>query len=195
MAWNGCVVILNRAEDPVMGITGMISCVLISLVGILGIIEIFVIVDLTSDGCTVKWLWIKKEYRWEEIHLVYNDITRKYRTDTLYFSARTVNWRGKKLTKDNFMPDFNLHFLTDFCICWKNNEEKKKTMAQLEQWGVKVEISDIVKHEELIDAKPKPATNAAVSTKKENARQKTKRIQIHNQRGLQTIHLPSPCRI
>ena len=51
------------------------------------------------------------------------------------------------------MPDFNLHFLTDFCICWKNNEEKKKTMAQLEQWGVKVEISDIVKHEELIDAK------------------------------------------
>lgn len=37
----------------------------------------------------------------------------------------------------------------------KNNEEKKKTMAQLEQWGVKVEISDIVKHEELIDAKTK----------------------------------------
>ena len=26
-------------------------------------------------------------------------------------------------------------------------------MAQLEQWCVKVEISDIVKHEELIDAK------------------------------------------
>ena len=141
-AWLGMAAwsFLNRAEDPVMGITGMISCVLISLVGILGIIEIFV---------------IKKEYRWEEIHLVYNDITRKYRTDTLYFSARTVNWRGKKLTKDNFMPDFNLHFLTDFCICWKNNEEKKKTMAQLEQWGVKVEISDIVKHEELIDAKTK----------------------------------------
>ena len=156
-AWLGMAAwsFLNRAEDPVMGITGMISCVLISLVGILGIIEIFVIVDLTSDGCTVKWLWIKKEYRWEEIHLVYNDITRKYRTDTLYFSARTVNCRGKKLTKDNFMPDFNLHFLTDFCICWKNNEEKKKTMAQLEQWGVKVEISDIVKHEELIDAKTK----------------------------------------
>ena len=56
-AWLGMAAwsFLNRAEDPVMGITGMISCVLISLVGILGIIEIFVIVDLTSDACTVKW--------------------------------------------------------------------------------------------------------------------------------------------
>ena len=46
-----------------------------------------------------------------------------------------------------------IHYLQDFHITWQDKEERSRTLAQLEQWGVKVEISDIIKHEELVDAK------------------------------------------
>lgn len=117
----------------------------------------FRIIYLTPEGCKVVLFWMKKEYKWEEVRRVYDCLRGNGKagpSHILAFSTRNVNWRGKQLTNEMLSKQqIEIHYLQDFHITWQDKEERSRTLAQLEQWGVKVEISDIVKHEELIDAK------------------------------------------
>ena len=120
-----------------------------------GVIGEFRVIYLTPEGCTVVLFWMKKEYKWGEVRLAY-DCFRGRGEDShiLAFSTRTVNWRGKQLTNKMLSEiPYEIHYLQDFHITWKNKEERSRILTQLEQWGVKVEKSDWVKHKELIDAK------------------------------------------
>ena len=122
------------------------------------IIGDFRVIYLTSEGCKVVLFWIKKEYKWEDVRLIYDCLYGKGKRigpyHGLLFSTRTVNWRGMQITNEmRRMQGIEIHWFQDFHIVWKDKEERSRTLTQLEQWGVKVEISDIVKHKELVDAK------------------------------------------
>lgn len=145
---------VHRAEDSGYIFLGSVYALFSAFLTV-GVIGEFRVIYLTPEGCTVVLFWMKKEYKWGEVRLAY-DCFRGRGEDShiLAFSTRTVNWRGKQLTNEMLSEIlYEIHYLQDFHITWKNKEERSRILTQLEQWGVKVEKSDRVKREELVDAK------------------------------------------
>ena len=145
---------VHWAEDPNYIFAGSIYAPLSAFLTVWVISE-FRVVYLTPEGCTVVLFWIKKEYKWEDVHLIY-DCIRERSYHGLLFSTRTVNWRGKQITNEmRRVQLFEIHCFQDFHIVWKDKEERSRTLKQLEQWGVKVKISDMVKYNEVVEAQTK----------------------------------------
>ena len=139
-----CFVILIIISSP---ISVKNPCTILSFATILCITLFCIlphlkVVKLTQDKCIVHWLWMKKEYEWNELEVIkYGSVGEGQNGDGegIFFSRDAVK-NGKKMTP---MRIYNsLDIFNTFYILFLTKTHKKQIMQQLSDWKIKIAFDD-----------------------------------------------------
>lgn len=126
-------------------------------------------VVLSREGCTVSWLFWKRNYKWEELAVIREDIWYTYgkggsiRYQGIVFSKYAVNKKKKKYTTRMIVDAFPLSdcFYITFdehgnVFSYKLEKGKKQAIRKMyvnvrekmKEWGVEAEKGEGIKEEE-----------------------------------------------
>ena len=139
-----CFVILIIITPP---ISVKNPCTILSFATILCIMLFCIlphlkVVKLTRDKCIVHWLWMKKEYEWNELEVIkFGSVGEGQNGDGegIFFSRDAVK-NGKKMTP---MRIYNsLDIFNTFYILFLTKTQKKQIMQQLSDWKIKIAFDD-----------------------------------------------------
>ena len=126
-------------------------------------------VVLSREGCTVSWLFWKRNYKWEELAVIREDVWYTYgkggsiRYQGIVFSKYAVNKKKKKYTTRMIVDAFPLSdcFYITFdehgnVFSYKLEKGKKQVIRKMyvnvrekmKEWGVEAEKGEGIKEEE-----------------------------------------------
>lgn len=152
---------LNKAVS--LKETCIMILIYVTIMNIVVIIPRMRVIIMDKNGCTVKLLFWKKTYAWEDLEIIREDCwnSGKLYLKGIVFSSRRTGKNGKVYSTKKIVS--SLQFLNCFFIIFHVERiyaSKKKMgrfpfqktseniLAQLEDWGVKVEKGENLKKEE-----------------------------------------------
>ena len=99
------------------------------------------IIEISQDGCNVRWLFFFKRYRWEDITFICHGEVKRSRLirEGLFFSTKTFKRNGKKMTPNQVFH--SLHFLECFYINFEDKEQEE-VLKCLKTWGVNYSVEE-----------------------------------------------------
>lgn len=140
--------ILRNMSDIVMDMMFGLGISLLMLV--IFVFPIIRVIVMNESGCTICWLMLKKGYAWDEFKIIQEDYYN-YKNDFegVFFSVKLLEEKkGKDIT---YQIVNSLDFLGRFYVSFSSKKniiereylvEREEFLAQLEEWGVNVEIGE-----------------------------------------------------
>ncbi len=109
------------------------------------------ILTMEKEKCTVRWLFWKKTYKWEDMAIICHDIIMLPRMslEGIYFSSKPLV--GKKERDFSKKIKYSFDFLNCFYIIFNNEKEKQRILQQLEEWNVTVKKGKVLEERECYD--------------------------------------------